>query len=74
MPTPNIERCSIQIAYESTSGYMSNETFAGDGHAKMLDAFRELGRVLTIAGHGVAMLETATEVKAAVQRDIGNNG
>jgi len=27
-----IKRCSISIAYESASGYTSNETIAGAGH------------------------------------------
>ncbi|MFM0405278.1 hypothetical protein [Paraburkholderia dipogonis] len=73
MTTPTIKRCSIVVAYESGSGYMANETFAGDGHDQMLAAFRELGRILCIAGKGVEVIETAAEVKSAVQRDVGRN-
>lgn len=71
MPTPSIKRCSIVVAYEGGSGYMANHIFAGDGHVQMLAAFRELGRILCISGKAVEVTETAAEVKAAVQRDIG---
>ena len=73
MSTPTIKRCSIAVSYESGSGLSSNETFEGDGHHSMLAAFRELGRVLCIAGHGIAVLEMAADVKAAVARDLGRN-
>ncbi|MDQ7981892.1 hypothetical protein QYH69_32230 [Paraburkholderia sp. SARCC-3016] len=67
-----IKNCRIAIHFESESGYASQQTYAGEGHADMLAAFRELGRILCIAGKGVEVLEAAAEVKAAVQRDIGD--
>jgi hypothetical protein len=68
-----INRCRVVVEFSATTGYSSSQTFDG-GAQTALEAFRELGRLLTIAGHGVEMLETAAEVKAAVRRDTGNNG
>ncbi|MFM0226138.1 hypothetical protein [Paraburkholderia dipogonis] len=73
MTIPTIKNCRIVVTYEAGSGYTSQQTFAGDGHADMLAAFREMGRILSIAGHGVAVLETAAEVKSAIERDIGRS-
>lgn len=73
MTTSAIKSCRIAIEFESSSGYASQQTFAGESHADMLAAFRELGRILCIAGKGVEVIETAAEVKSAVQRDVGRD-
>jgi hypothetical protein len=68
-----IIQCSARIAFETDSGYSSQDDFPPtDGSKSLFDVLDEIGRILTINGEADAARLALSEAIERTQKDLAS--